>query len=272
MRAHKERAHEFFVKYLINFVRVLIDIMTMFNIVNMFNIMNMYCFFRKIVKTIKSEAAIKNVKRQKLTYLTEKKLKALANALIEIELKDIEGMIIEAGCALGGSSILISSIKNKNRLFNIYDVFEMIPPPSDKDDDDVHERYKIILSGESKGIDGDNYYGYMINLYHKVINNFEVNGIELEKNNIFLVKGLVQDTLYPNSLIALAHIDVDWYEPVMTCLVRIEPQLSVGGYLVLDDYQDWSGCRKAVDDFFADKKDRFEFNTSPGSLVVKKIK
>jgi asparagine synthase (glutamine-hydrolysing) len=56
----------------------------------------------------------------------------------------------------------------------------------------------------------------------------------------------------------LAHIDADWYEPVKTCVERIEPHLSPGGVLVIDDYGHWSGCRKAVDEYFADKRDRYD--------------
>ena len=58
---------------------------------------------------------------------------------------------------------------------------------------------------------------------------------------------------------ALAHIDADWYQSVMTCLERIEPHLSPGGVLVIDDYDHWSRCRKAVDEYFADKRDRYFF-------------
>jgi asparagine synthase (glutamine-hydrolysing) len=49
--------------------------------------------------------------------------------------------------------------------------------------------------------------------------------------------------------IAFAHIDCDWYEPVRLCLERIYPILSIQGYLVLDDYYDYGGCKKAVDEF-----------------------
>jgi O-methyltransferase len=87
-----------------------------------------------------------------------------------------------------------------------------------------------------------------------------------------LIRGLVQDTLHINEPVCLAHIDVDWYEPVLICLERIEPHLSVGGTLVIDDYLAWSGCQRAVDEYF-DRKDRsrYQFDTSPGSLLVTKL-
>ena len=59
--------------------------------------------------------------------------------------------------------------------------------------------------------------------------------------------------------VALAHVDGDWYESVMTCLERIAPYLVPEGRIVIDDYDSWSGCRKAVDEYFSDKRDRYEF-------------
>jgi asparagine synthase (glutamine-hydrolysing) len=225
-----------------------------------------------LINRQQTRKAIRRVRAQKLTYLSEKKMNALANAVWGTESKGIPGTIIEAGCALGGSGIVIATAKKISRPLIIYDVFGMIPPPSEHDGSDVHERYQTISRGESKGIAGDEYYGYLPDLYQRVVHNFESNDLGLHRNNISLVKGLVQDTLHPDSAISLAHIDVDWYEPVMTCLTRIEPHMPVGGVFILDDYQDWSGCHQATEDFFADKRERFEFDSTPGSLIVTKLK
>ena len=51
--------------------------------------------------------------------------------------------------------------------------------------------------------------------------------------------------------VALAHLDCDWYESLMTCLEQIEPHLIPGGRFVIDDYYNWSGCTRAVDEFFS---------------------
>lgn len=61
-------------------------------------------------------------------------------------------------------------------------------------------------------------------------------------NNIRLIRGLFQDTLQVDEPVSLAHIDVDWYEPVYVSLERIEPWVQVEGTLVVDDYLDWFGC------------------------------
>lgn len=226
----------------------------------------------KALRRRKALDMIDRVRKQKLTYLSDSKLRTLVDLVLDVQTKRLPGAILEAGCALGGSSIVIAAAKQSDRPFRIYDVFDMIPPPSNMDEADVHERYKIIASGQSQGIGGDKYYGYLSDIYARVTNSFAANGIPLADNNVSLIKGLVQDTLHPDGPICLAHIDVDWYEPVMTCLTRIEPKLPAGGAIVLDDYGDWSGCRKATDEYFADKRDRFHFDMSPGSLVVRKLR
>src|SRR6476620_3510321 len=107
---------------------------------------------------------ISQIRDQKLTYLSESRLHALSELCLANERQNVPGVIIEAGCALGGSSILLCASKSPKRELFIYDVFDMIPPPGDKDGTDVHERYAVIKSGQSKGIGGDTYYGYTSNL------------------------------------------------------------------------------------------------------------
>ena len=194
---------------------------------------------------------IEEVKRNHLTYLEISALCDLAELAIANEANNIEGMIVEAGCALGGSALVMAIAKSATRPFYIFDVFGLIPPPSEKDGADIHERYSLIASGEAAGIDGEKYYGYQDDLYQRVTETFTKFGLELKDHNIHLVKGLYQVSMQINSPVALAHIDCDWYESVSTCLTQITPNLSTGGTIVVDDYDVWSGCRKAVDDYFA---------------------
>jgi formylglycine-generating enzyme required for sulfatase activity len=41
----------------------------------------------------------------------------------------------------------------------------------------------------------------------------------------------------------------DWYDSVKLCLDRFYDYVQPGGYIVLDDYGDWEGCRIATDEF-----------------------
>ena len=56
--------------------------------------------------------------------------------------------------------------------------------------------------------------------------------------------------------IAFAHIDVDIYRSILDCCAFIYPRLSVGGFMVFDDYgfPTCPGARQAVDEFFEGTK------------------
>lgn len=213
---------------------------------------------------------IKRVLKDKLTYLEPSALIDLYKSVNELKRGKRDGIIIEAGCALGGSALVIASSKERTRSFYIYDVFGMIPPPSKQDGDDTHERYKIIVSGESKGCGGNGYYGYEDDLLEKVEQTFYDHGLPTNENNIYLIRGLFENTLFVNKPVALAHIDCDWYESMMICLQRIEPHLVKGGVLIIDDYYTWAGCRKAVDAYFANKKDGFKFYNKSRLHIIRK--
>ncbi|MBD2504616.1 TylF/MycF/NovP-related O-methyltransferase [Anabaena azotica] len=213
----------------------------------------------KILLNLPIPKIVNLVSTNNLTYLSKNALNDLFECVTEIEKKGLNGILIEAGCALGGSAIVIATAKSKWRPLFVYDVFDLIPPPTQKDGTDVQKRYEVIKSGQSQGLGNDIYYGYQKNLLDKVIDNFRTYNLPVEENNIHLVKGLFEDVLLVEQPVALAHIDGDWYSSVMTCLQQIEPHLIAGGVLIIDDYDHWSGCRQAVDEYFADKQDKYMF-------------
>ena len=124
---------------------------------------------------------------------------------------------------------MIASLKGSERPLFIYDAFGVIPPPTKEDTQEVHDRYRTIVAGEVEGIGGDKYYGYVDDLYMVVQSNLKSFGINCKEQSVSLIKGLVQETMTIDQPVAFAHIDVDWYEPVITCLNRVFPKLIVGG-------------------------------------------
>jgi asparagine synthase (glutamine-hydrolysing) len=145
----------------------------------------------------------------------------------------------------------------------------MIPAPGERDGADAHDRYAVIASGQSKGIGDDDYYGYDDGLYDRVAASFAAHGVPVDGQRVSLHRGLFDDTLHPTAPVALAHIDSDWYDPVKTCLERIYPQLSPGGLVVLDDYNDFRGCREAVDEFLAATPDMSLHDTSSNATLIR---
>lgn len=215
---------------------------------------------------------IRKIKNRNLTFLSQAALLNISRVISKIEKKEVPGIFVETGCALGGSTILMGLSKNKERQLNVYDVFGMIPPPSDEDGEDVHDRYKKITNGESNGIKNDKYYGYEKDLINKVRLSLNDFGLTEEKDNINLIQGLYEDTLKINENIAFAHIDCDWYSSVMTSLNAIEPNLSQGAVMIIDDYYAWSGCKTAIDEYFADPKfkSNFIFSTVNEKMIIEK--
>lgn len=199
------------------------------------------------------------VKRSHLTFLDTSALIDLYMVARKVEQLSLPGLFIEAGCALGGSSLVLATAKAKMRPLWVYDTFTTIPPPSENDGPDAHRRYAEIVSGRALGPGDTTYYGYRGDILPEVRMNFGRLGFDEKNDQIHFVKGLFQERLVVNQPVALAHIDGDWYDSVMVCLERIVPNLQPGGYIIIDDYTSWSGCRRAVDEYFADKKGKFAF-------------
>lgn len=187
----------------------------------------------------------------KLTYLSAEKLRVLEKYARQVQDQNVQGAFIEYGVALGGSAIFIVSLMNKDRSFVGFDLFGTIPPPGPNDDQKSHDRFEIIKSGASIGIGGDQYYGYVDDLRNKVGENFKDYGFPIDGKKRQLVRGLFEDTIrFPSGTkIAFAHIDCDWYDPVSLCLSKTAQFLQPGGIIILDDYNDYGGCKRATDEF-----------------------
>ncbi len=189
------------------------------------------------------------------TMINPAALVEMVHVVLELEQRGVEGAFVETGAALGGSAILLAALKDPGRELFVHDVFGLIPPPGDEDDQDVHDRYSVIAAGDARGISGDEYYGYKEDLLETVRDNFARAGYPVEQNSVRLVQGLFQDTVHPSGPIALAHLDGDWYESTKVPLERMLPHIVVGGLIMIDDYESWSGARKAVDEVMAGRDD-----------------
>ncbi len=194
---------------------------------------------------------VAQVRKEKLTYLTRRALADLGRAVLLAERTGVRGLLIEAGTARGGSAIVMAAAKRPRRELRVYDVFGMIPPPTDKDGGDVHRRYEQIASGKAVGPRSSSYYGYEDDLLGEVTESFRRHGLPPDANHVALIQGTFEHTLVVDRPVAVAHLDGDWYQSTLVCLERIVPRLALGGRVVIDDYDAWSGCRRAVDEYFA---------------------
>ena len=83
----------------------------------------------------------------------------------------------------------------------------------------------------------------------EVARNFQKFG--LLDDNVRFLKGWFCDTLptAPVGQIAILRMDGDLYKSTMDALKSLYHKVSSGGYVIVDDYKSWKGCRTAVDEF-----------------------
>ena len=184
---------------------------------------------------------------------------------------NIEGDIVECGVWRGGNLILSQKILaslgiNKKKIYG-FDTFEGMTEPQDIDID-MHGRKSSDLMSKTKKINNQkDIWAYCD--FETVSKNIENN---TTFNSINLIKGDVKNTLIDNNLpkkISILRLDTDWYESTKIELEKLYPLLSTGGILIIDDYGQFKGCKKAVDEFFADNKLFFHYIDYSCRLIVK---
>ena len=78
---------------------------------------------------------------------------------------------------------------------------------------------------------------------------------ELLDQRVHLLEGWFEDTLpvAPIERLSVLRVDGDLYQSTMDVLVALEPKVSPGGFVIIDDYNGWEPCRLAVDDYRRDR-------------------
>jgi asparagine synthase (glutamine-hydrolysing) len=194
-------------------------------------------------------ALASSVRREKLTFLSPVKLRVIESSLSAVRRGNVPGDFLELGVALGGSAIIIAAQIGKTRRFHGYDVFGMAAPSNA---DDVPADCDDSLRCD----DGTD-------LYDCVTESFGRFGLNVDGDRITLYRDRFEDAFDADDgrSLAFVHINCDWYEPVRFCLSAVCPRLSPGALIVLDDYNDWGGCKRAVDDLL---------DSDPGCQLVRR--
>jgi len=174
---------------------------------------------------------------RKHTVVDIARLKMLYKLTKEIDIASVPGDIVECGVFKGGSAVLITRAAHRShfdRRIWLYDSFEGLPRPTKEDGSEALERFH---EGWNRGDMSE---------VKKLFETFSV-----LDSRVHFVKGYFHDTFQSISMsqIALLHIDADWYHSVKLCLERFYEFVQPGGFIALDDYGRWEGCRKATDEF-----------------------
>lgn len=169
------------------------------------------------------------------------RLKLLYELTKELDSQVIPGDLVTCGVFRGGSSAVLAGANRESGVQRdswLFDSFEGLPEPTERDGHEVQEMY---------------YKGWCAASEDDVRRLFA--RLDLMNSNVHIVKGWFQDTLPGSSIqqIALLHIDADWYNSVRICLTTLFDRVRSNGVIVLDDYGSWEGCRDATNDFFSEQ-------------------
>jgi O-methyltransferase len=188
--------------------------------------------------------------------------------------RGLAGDFVECGVWRGGSSMAAAltflSQGDTHRTIWLFDTFEGMTPPreldrSAADGAPASAKYEVTRTDAGSS--------WCLAEIDDVEANLRGTGYPIEQ--LRFVKGPVELTLAdPDNLpdrIALLRLDTDWYESTRVELEALFDRVEPGGVLIIDDYGAWEGARKAVDEFFAGRPERYLLHRvdSTGRVLVK---
>jgi O-methyltransferase len=158
----------------------------------------------------------------------------LVRLALEIERNNVSGAIVECGVLDGGTAALMA-LYTRNREVHLFDSWEGLPASSNEDDE-----HDAMWAGQDVGSP------------RRVLSVMGKLGID--RARLHFHKGWFSET-FPKAdidTISLLHVDGDFYESVALTLKTWAPKVSQGGYIQIDDYSAFVGCKKAVDEFLVE--------------------
>ncbi|MDA1337825.1 MAG: class I SAM-dependent methyltransferase [bacterium] len=199
------------------------------------------------------------------THVNYARLKFLWKLAGKVSRNKINGAFVETGVWRGGCAGILAYISKKynyqNKLY-FFDSFEGLPQPSIKDGRDA----KIFANGESKG---DLKSIKKVKAEEGYIKELLFEKLEIDPTKVYIIKGWFQDTLAKNKnrigKIAILRLDGDWYESTKVALENLYDLVVPGGYIIIDDYYFWDGCKKAVDEFISNNNLKVEIKRQDAS-------
>lgn len=175
--------------------------------------------------------------------------------LRDIIINQIQGDLVELGVYKGYTARLIHYYAPDRKLF-LFDTYEGFDE-KDLEIEKMRTGHHINSHFKSAGVQA------------------VIKYIKPQNNNVIPVVGIFPQSLpedFNAKTFSFVNIDMDLYEPTIAALNYFYPKTNKGGYLLIHDYNSWSGAREAVDEFFQGKSESpVPMPDKNGSALIKKL-
>jgi hypothetical protein len=175
------------------------------------------------------------------------------------ERERVAGAFVECGTWKGGAVALMALANLRygaeRRTLHLFDSFQGLPEPrADVDGEkavrlvrgpeNAQGRLRVAWDYQERGGPGSASGTSVL-----------LQGLGYDLTRVRFHAGWFQDTV-PRAAqevgpIALLRLDGDWYESTIICLRELYPQVVPGGFVIVDDYGCYEGCRRAVEEHLA---------------------
>lgn len=166
------------------------------------------------------------------TVVGTERMGVLFTSVLQANRQGVPGDIVECGVLNGGSAAVLASHMGPNRKIWLYDSFMGLPDTVPQDGDKAKREVGTAIGS--------------IERVQEVMAKVGVS------NDRYIIRpGWFKDTfeLPKPDIVAVLHLDADWYESTLLGLETFYNRVPDGGWIVLDDFGYWEGCRKAFYEF-----------------------
>jgi O-methyltransferase len=158
--------------------------------------------------------------------------------------RHVAGCVIECGVWRGGMIAGIAELLGPERDYFLFDSFEGLPAGQEVDGP--------ALLAWQKNVESPIYFDNCAAPQSEAETAMRMSKVP----SYSLVKGWFDQTLpkfVPPCPIAILRLDGDLYSSIRACLTSLWPHLARQGVVIVDDYNTWDGCARAVHDFLSEE-------------------
>jgi hypothetical protein len=165
-----------------------------------------------------------------------------------VESNGIAGDVAECGVWEGGCIGLMARASDRlggGRTFHLFDSFQGLPAPSPQDVNVEGPKTSALVPIGAAVAPRDR----AEELFYEVL--------RIDARRVVFHEGWFQTTVPAAAeaipSLSILRVDGDWYESTKVCLDGLYDLVVEGGFVIIDDYGCFVGCKRAVDEFLSER-------------------